>query len=79
MEFILSQNQKALAIQTARTRLESELFACAILAGINPEELEFTNGAFTWQPTVINSSWKDPAESRLRDILDVYERLLSRN
>ena len=41
MEFILSENQKQLAIRTARRRLESELFACALLCGVNPEQLEF--------------------------------------
>lgn len=78
MEFILSENQKQLAIHTARRRLESELFLCAILCGIDPEQLEFVNGEFTWQPVITGSSWYDSNEKRLRDILDVYQILLSR-
>jgi len=78
MEFILSENQKQLAIQTARRRLELEVFVCAVLCGIDPEQLEFVNGAFTWEPLSTGSSWLGPNEIRLRDMLDVYETLLSR-
>lgn len=78
MEFILSENQKQLAIRTARRRLESELFACALLCGVNPEQLEFADGLFTWQPTGADEYSTLANEARLRSILNVYESLLAR-
>ena len=56
MEFNITNTQKQLALQTARRRLESEMYLLALLSGVDP----------------------DSVQSRLRDVLNVYETLLTK-
>jgi hypothetical protein len=79
MEFIITENQKIIARETARRRLETELFTAALLAGVDPNELELVDGSFTWQPNYSNHGYSDPAQRHLQDILDVYQKFLSQN
>ena len=65
MEFIITENQKIIARETARRRLETELFTAALLAGVDPNELELVDGSFTWQPNYSNPGYSDPAQRHL--------------
>jgi hypothetical protein len=79
MEFNITENQKTVARETARRRLETELFTAVLLAGVDPDSLELVNGSFTWQPDFSNAAYSDTAQLHLRDILNVYEKFLSQN
>jgi len=77
MEFIITESQKTTAREIARRRLETELFTAALLAGVDPDDLELVDGSFTWQPNFSNAAYSDSAQLHLRDILNVYEKFLS--
>lgn len=79
MEFNITENQKTIARETARRRLETELFTAILLAGVDPDDLELIDGSFTWQPNFSNAAYSDTAQLHLRDILNVYEKFLSQN
>jgi len=79
MEFNITENQKTVARETARRRLETELFTAVLLAGVDPDSLELVDGSFTWQPDFSNAAYSDTAQLHLRDILNVYEKFLSQN
>jgi hypothetical protein len=79
MEFNITENQKTIARETARRRLETELFTAVLLAGVDPDDLELIDGSFTWQPNFSNAAYSDTAQLHLRDILNVYEKFLSQN
>lgn len=79
MEFNLTENQKTIARQTARRKLETELFTAALLAGVDPDELDLVDGSFPWQPNSSNAIYSDTAQAHLRDLLNVYEKFLSQN
>ena len=79
MEFNITENQKTIARETARRRLETELFTAVLLAGVDPDDLELVDGSFTWQPDFSNAAYSDTAQLHLRDILNVYEKFLSHN
>ena len=79
MEFNITENQKIIAKETARRRLETELFTAVLLAGVDPYDLELVDGSFTWQPDFSNAAYSDTAQLHLRDILNVYEKFLSQN
>jgi len=79
MEFNITENQKIIARETARRRLETELFTAVLLAGVDPDDLELVDGSFTWQPDFSNAAYSDTAQLHLRDILNVYEKFLSQN
>lgn len=79
MELNLTEAQRAVARQTAQRRLETELFNAALLAGVDPNDLELVDGSFTWQPNYSDAIYSDTAQKHLRDILNVYERFLSQN
>jgi hypothetical protein len=79
MEFNITENQKIIAKETARRRLETELFTAVLLAGVDPDDLELVDGSFTWQPDFSNAAYSDTAQLHLRDILNVYEKFLSQN
>jgi hypothetical protein len=79
MEFNITENQKTIARETARRRLETELFTAVLLAGVDPDDLELVDGSFTWQPDFSNAAYSDTAQLHLRDILNVYEKFLSQN
>lgn len=79
MEFNITENQKTIARETARRRLETELFTAVLLAGVDPDDLELVDGSFTWQPNFSNAAYSDTAQLHLRDILNVYEKFLSQN
>jgi hypothetical protein len=79
MEFNITENQKTVARETARRRLETELFTAVLLAGVDPDSLELVDGSFAWQPDFSNSAYSDTAQIHLRDILNVYEKFLSQN
>jgi hypothetical protein len=77
IEFSLTTNQKENAKAIARRRVETEVYATAIMAGVDPESLEFIDGNFTWVPTQDNDAWTHPHELRLRQVLDVYQSILN--
>lgn len=77
MEFNLTESQKNIARQTAKRRLETELFTATLLAGVDPDDLELIDGHFTWQPNYADALYSDTAQKHLRDILNVYEIFLS--
>ena len=79
MELNLTETQKTVARQTARRRLETELFNAALLAGVDPDDLELVDGLFTWQPNYSDAIYSDTAQGHLRDVLNVYEKFLSQN
>ena len=79
MEFNITENQKTIARENARRRLETELFTAVLLAGVDPDDLELVDGSFTWQPDFSNAAYSDTAQLHLRDILNVYEKFLSQN
>jgi len=79
MEFNITENQKIIARETARRRLETELFTAVLLAGVDPDDLELVDGSFTWQPDFSNAAYSGTAQLHLRDILNVYEKFLSQN
>jgi hypothetical protein len=79
MEFNITENQKIIAKETARRRLETELFTAVLLAGVDPDDLELVDGSFTWQPDFSNAAYSDTAQLHLRDILNVYEKFLFQN
>jgi hypothetical protein len=79
MEFNITENQKTIARETARRRLETELFTAVLLAGVDPDGLELVDGSFTWQPDFSNAAYSDTAQLHLRDILNVYEKFLSQD
>jgi hypothetical protein len=76
MDFSLTPQDKIRIRQMARQKLELELFDAALSAGVNPESLTMIDGEFTWQPETTQAAYSDSAQSRLRDILDVYEAFL---
>jgi len=78
MEFSITNAQKQLALQTARRRLESEIYLLALLSGIDPDTLELVDKKFTWQPDVSMPIYADSAQSRLKDVLNIYETLLEK-
>lgn len=78
MEFSITNAQKQLALQTARRRLESEIYLLALLSGIDPDTLELVDKKFTWQPDVSMPIYTDSAQSRLKDALNIYETLLEK-
>lgn len=78
MEFNITNTQKQLALQTARRRLESEMYLLALLSGVDPDTLELVDQKFTWQPTPSAQGYTDSVQSRLRDVLNVYETLLTK-
>ena len=73
MDFVISENQKKLIKDSAKKKLELEIYSAAIVAGIDPESLELSNGIFTWTPSTTDDSWISQAEKHLRQVLDVYE------
>jgi hypothetical protein len=77
MEFNITENQKTVARETARRRLETELFTAVLLAGVDPDSLELVNGSFSWRPNFSNAAYSDTAQLHLRDVLNVYEKFLS--
>ena len=76
MEFSLSPQDKVRISKMAKHKLELELFEAAINAGINPESLTLVDGAFAWQPESDADEYSASAQSRLREILNVYEQFL---
>lgn len=78
MEFSITTAQKQLALQTARRRLESEMYLLALLSGIDPDTLELVDKKFTWQPDTSMPSYADSAQNKLRDVLNIYETLLEK-
>ena len=44
MDFVISENQKKLIKDSAKKKLELEIYSAAIVAGIDPESLELSNG-----------------------------------
>jgi len=77
MDFVISENQKKLIKDSAKKKLELEIYSAAIIAGIDPESLELSNGIFTWTPSTTDDSWISQAEKHLRQVLDVYENFLA--
>ena len=78
MEFSITAAQKQMALQTARRRLESEIYLLALLSGMDPDTLELVNKKFTWQPDTSMLISTDSTQNRLRDVLDIYEILLEK-
>lgn len=78
MDFVISENQKNLIKQSAKKKLELEIYSAAIMAGVDPESLQLVNGSFAWTPTSSGDSWVAQTEKHLRDVLDVYEAFLQR-
>ena len=78
MEFSITTAQKQLALQTARRRLESEMYLLALLSGIDPDTLELVDKKFTWQPDNSMSIYVDSTQKKLRDVLNIYETLLEK-
>ena len=79
MEFSITAAQKQMALQTARRRLESEIYLLALLSGMDPDTLELVNKKFTWQPDTSMLISTDSTQNRLRDVLDIYETLLEKS
>jgi|LauGreDrversion4_2_1035121.scaffolds.fasta_scaffold553968_2 hypothetical protein len=77
IEFSLTATQKDNAKAVARRRVESEVYATAIMAGVDPENLEFIDGNFTWEPGQDEGAWTYPHELRLRQVLNVYQSILN--
>jgi len=77
IEFSLTPSQKENARSVARRRVETEVYATAIMAGVDPENLEFIDGHFTWEPGQDDSAWTHPHELRLRQVLNVYQSILN--
>ena len=78
MEFSITTAQKQLALQTARRRLESEMYLLALLSGIDPDTLELVDKKFTWQPDTSMPIYVDSTQKKLRDVLNIYENLLEK-
>ena len=78
MEFSITAAQKQMALQTARRRLESEIYLLALLSGMDPDTLELVNKKFTWQPDTSMLISTDSTQNRLRDVLNIYEILLEK-
>lgn len=79
MEFSITTAQKQMALQTARRRLESEMYLLALLSGIDPDTLELVDKKFTWQPDVSMPIYVDSTQKKLRDVLNIYETLLEKS
>ena len=79
MEFSITNTQKQLAIQTARRRLESEIYLLALLSGMDPDTLVLVDKKVTWQPDASMPIFVDSTQRRLRDVLDIYETLLEKS
>jgi hypothetical protein len=77
IEFSLTPTQKQNAKAVARRRIEAEVYATAIMAGVDPEALEFVDGGFVWEPSQDEGAWTHPYELRLREVLNVYQSILS--
>lgn len=77
IEFSLTPTQKQNAKAVARRRIEAEVYATAIMAGVDPEALEFVDGSFVWEPSQDEGTWTHPYELRLREVLNVYQSILS--
>lgn len=78
MEFSITTAQKQMALQTARRRLESEMYLLALLSGIDPDTLELVDKKFTWQPDNSMPIYVDSTQKKLRDVLNIYETLLEK-
>ena len=78
MEFSITAAQKQMALQTARRRLESEIYLLALLSGMDPDTLELVDKKFTWQPDTSMLIYTDSTQNRLRDVLNIYEILLEK-
>ena len=78
MEFSITAAQKQMALQTARRRLESEIYLLALLSGMDPDTLELVDKKFTWQPDTSMLISTDSTQNRLRDVLNIYEILLEK-
>jgi hypothetical protein len=78
MEFSITVAQKQMALQTARRRLESEIYLLTLLSGIDPDTLELVDKKFTWQPDTSAPIYTDSTQSRLREVLNIYETLLEK-
>lgn len=78
MDFIISENQKNVIKESAKKKLQLEIYSAAIMAGIDPQSLELLDGSFTWTPSTTDDSWITEAEKHLREVLDVYEAFLAR-
>jgi hypothetical protein len=78
MEFSITVAQKQMALQTARRRLESEIYLLALLSGMDPDTLELVDKKFTWQPDASMPIFVDSTQRRLRNVLDIYETLLEK-
>lgn len=78
MEFVISENQKNLIKLSARKKIELEIYSAAIMAGIDPENLQMSDGVFIWSPSTTGDSWIAQMEKHLRDVLDVYQDFLTR-
>jgi hypothetical protein len=45
---------------------------------MDPDTLELVDKKFTWQPDASAPIYVDSTQSRLRDVLDIYETLLEK-
>lgn len=77
MEFSISESDRLRIRKLARLRIEMDLFDACLSAGIDPDSLELADGKFAWLPEPDQAAYTASAQSRLRGILDIYEKFLT--